>query len=150
MPNYTGIYLAQLAATSVSIAKTLVQINAPADAPIELLRAWVSFNSVTSTAIEIGIKRVSTAGTGTSFTALLLRQGNAAFGGTTTTDHTAEGTIGDVLMRSFVNYLNGFLYLPIPEERIIIQPSGRLSLYLPTAPGAAVTISAGVIFAELS
>jgi hypothetical protein len=141
-----GVYVARMDNISISAARTLVQVNAPATSSLEILRAWVSFNSVTSTAIEVRLKRVTTAGTGTSFTAIQLSGQADAFDGTCTNNHTAEGTLGDELIREFINYLNGFIYLPIPEERIVVPPSARIALDLPTAPGAAVNISAGIVF----
>jgi hypothetical protein len=145
---YKGIYVARHDATSVSGAITLVQINAPATAAIEVLRAWCTFASTTSTAIGVRLARRSTAGTGSSFTAIVLN-GAAAFSGTCTYNHTAEGTLGDSIIREQVNYLNGFLYLPVPEERIIVPPSGRISLGFPSAPGAAVTVTAGIVFGTI-
>ena len=136
-------------AQAVTGAITLCQINAPADTAVDILRAWVSFNSIVSTAIEVGIKRISTGGTGTGITASPHLPNNAAFGGSVTIFHTAEGTFTDYFYREYTNYLNGWLHLPVPEERIRIAPSGRLALYLPTAPGASITISAGIIFGEL-
>lgn len=148
MTNFTGVYTALQPNIAITGAVTLVQVNGPSDAAVEILRAWVTFNSTTSTMIEVGLKTVSTAGTATTVTPGI--HTGAAFGGTASRTHTAEGTlVDDDYPREFVNYLNGFLYLPTPEERIRIAPSGRLALYLPTAPGASVNITAGITFAEL-
>lgn len=146
--NYTGIYVARHDDASVSTAITLVQVNAPSDESIDVLRAWVSFDTTTSTAQEVGFKRVTTAGTGSSFTAILLRPNDAAFGGSCTYAHSAEGTLGDIIVREHCNMLNGWLYLPTPEERIRIAGGGRLSLYFPAAPSA-VNVSAGIVFGTL-
>lgn len=145
-----GVYVARFDNTAISTARTLVQVNAPSSAAIEILRAWISFNSVISTALEARLKRVTTAGTGTSFTAIQLSAQTDAFDGTCSNNHTAEGTLGDELIREFVNYLNGFLYLPVPEERIVVKPSDRIALDFPTAPGASVNVSAGIVFRPLT
>jgi hypothetical protein len=140
------MYVARLDATAVSTARTLVQLNAPSSATLEIIRAWVQFASTTSTVIDVRAKRVSTAGTGTSFTPVQLNGRTLAAGATATVNHTAEGTIGDVLWRETVNYLSGWLYLPVPEERWTVPPSGRLAIDLPSAPGASVTITAGIVW----
>ena len=149
MTNYSGIYVARMDAVSVTIAKTLVGINAPAGKICEIIRAWVDFSSTTSTVIDVRLKRHTAAGTSTAFTPLLLHPGDIAAGATAGINYTAEGTLGDILLRNTVNYLNGFLYLPVPEERLIVGPSGRFGIELPTAPGAAVTITAGIIWGEI-
>lgn len=144
-----GIYVARLDATVVSTARTLVQVNAPATAVLEILKAWVTQTlSEVSTQEEIRLKRVTTAGTGSAFTPILLRPGDAAAGATATNNHTAEGTIGDVIIREGFNILNGWIYLPVPEERIIVAPSGRIALEFPVAPASA-TWTAGIIWREI-
>lgn len=148
MTQYLGVYSVLLQAQSVSGAITLCQVNAGSDQPFEIIRAYVTFNSTTSTAIEVGLKQVSTAGTGTAFTAEPHREG-VAFGGSMSVNHTAEGTLVDELMQEYVNYLQGFRYLPVPEERFRAVGGERIALFLPSAPGAAVTISAGMVIGLL-
>ncbi len=149
MTQYSGVYVVIFENTSISTARTMCQVNAASGRPLEVIRAWVTFNSTTSTAIEVAIKTVSTAGTGTSFTARTIRDGGQSFGGTMTTNHTAEGTLTDRKIREFVNHLQGFMYLPVPEERIRITGGGRVALELPTAPGAGVNVSAGMVIGTL-
>ena len=148
MPAYTGVYVVNEIDQAYSTARTILQINAAATRAVEILEAWVTFNSTTSTQIEVRWKRVSTAGTGTASTEVALR-GSVAPTATVTENHTAEGTIGDLLPRRWINYLNGLNYIPVPEARIFVPPSGRLALDLPTAPGASVNITAGIIWAEI-
>ena len=144
-----GIYVARLDATVVSTAITLIQVNAPATAVLEILKAWVSQTlSEVSTQEEIQILRTTTAGTGTSFTPILLSPATAAAAATATTNHTAEGTAGDSLIREGFNVLGGWVYLPVPEERIFVAPSGRIALKFPVAPASA-TFTAGIIWREI-
>lgn len=148
MTNYVGVYTALQPDIAITGAVTLVQVNAPSDASVDIIRAWATFDSVTSTAIEVALKTVSTAGTATAVTAGI--HFGTAFGGTASRTSTAEGTlVDDDYPREFVNYLNGFLWLPTPAEIIRLAPSGRFAIYLPTAPGASVNISAGVVFGEI-
>lgn len=144
------VYVAHLDNTGVTGAITLVQVNAPSTAAIEILEAWVDLSSTTSTAQRVQLLRVTTAGTGTSFTPIQLSGRTLAAGATATNNHTVEGTAGDVLRQRIVNYLSGFHYLPTPQSAIYVPPSGRIALRLPTAPGASVNITAGIIWRELA
>ncbi len=143
MTQYTGVYAVLFENTAISTARTLCQVNAGADQPFDVIRAYLTFNSTTSTALEVALKAVSTAGTGTAFTAEPIREGQA-FDGSMSINNSAEGTLVDHLLREFVNFLAGFRYLPVPEERIRVAGGGRIALAFPTAP-AAVNVSAGMI-----
>ncbi len=46
-------------------------------------------------------------------------------------------------------FLNEFLYLPAPEDRIILPPGQCFQLTLPTAPSAAMSASGSITFEEL-
>lgn len=143
-------YVALMEGVSISTAISLIEFTAPSDAIVELLEAWVTQDaSETSTQEVIQILRKTAAGTGTSFTPRLLEASDAAFGGTARTNMTAEGTAGDILRRESFNILNGWLYLPVPEARIKVAPSGILAIKFAVAPAAAITISAGMIFREI-
>ena len=143
-------YVALMEGVSVSTAISLVEFTAPSDAIVELLSAWITQDtSETSTQEVAAILRKTAAGTGTSFTARLLEPSDAAFGGTCRTLMTAEGTAGDILVREGFNILNGFIYKPVPEERIKVPPSGILAIKFAVTPAAAITISAGLVFREI-
>lgn len=62
---------------------------------------------------------------------------------------TATGSFTASLMKLTSNALNGFLYLPVPEERITISPSKFMTLEFPTAP-AANTWSGYIVYRELT
>jgi hypothetical protein len=145
----TGVYTVLEAGTAYTASRTVLQINAAATKALVLLRAWVSqLESETATAEEIQLLRTTTAGTGTSVTPAPLSGAQAATS-TASRNHTAEGTAGTELFREGWEVRNGWLYHPVPEERIIVPPSGRLALRLPSAPEASLTIIAGMTFAEL-
>lgn len=151
---YTGIYTAYMNAVSVSGAITLVQLK-PVTTSLVLLRAWVSQSgSTTSTQQRIQINRKSAAATVTSFTPIIVGgsdQAAKAVGGTsaTGTNASGEGTDTDVLIADVFNILNGWLWIPTPEERITVPAGGFIGLKFPAAPGAALTVTAGFVFAEL-
>lgn len=145
-----GIYIARMDNVSISAARTLVQYNGAATIIAVPLQFGLTFNSVASTAIRVRVAKRTTAGTGSAFTLVRL-SGAPTPAGSATNNHTAEGTLGDTLFDDFVNYLEPgkpFL-LPIPEGRIVLAPSERISIDLPSAPGAAVNISAHIVVAEV-
>lgn len=125
--------------------------------PIVPLRAWVSQGSDAGDAqdeqLSITLKRgATTAGSGGgTFTALKQSQTNGpAFGGTCRINDTtpaSAGTIEEAYPDSF-NVRNGWIYLPMPEERFIVDV-GRLVMGLLTTPADSLTMSGGIIFAEL-
>ena len=67
----------------------------------------------------------------------------------TTASVAGSGTLTTVLRRSF-NAVTGFVTDPAPEQRILVKPGQTLLVNLPTAPGAALTVSAEIIFEELN
>jgi hypothetical protein len=143
------VYVAEQQNIAITGAVTLIQVNAPSNASLRILEAYIDFVSTTSTAIRVQLLRMTTAGTGTTVTPLQVRGRTLAAGATATRTHTAEGTAGDILRERVVNYLNGFQYQPIPEQMIVVPPSGRLALRLPAAPGASVNITAGIVWEEI-
>lgn len=151
---YTGIYSIVMNAVSVSGAITLLQLK-PVTVGAILLRAWCSQSgSTTSAQQRIQICRKSAAATVTSFTPLVLggsEQAAKSVGSTTGTGTNAsgEGTDTDVIYADAFNVLNGWLWVPTPEERITVPAGGIIGLKFPAAPGSALTIEAGMIFAEI-
>ncbi len=144
------VYTIRLAPTSISAAKTLIQVKAGACA-LEVVYARVYQVTKTSTELlALQQLRKSAAATVTSFTPLKHNPGDPAalcVGGTsaTGTNASAEGTDSDILDETDWNVLNGeFLWLPVPEERIRVPQSGIYGLKLNTAPAAAMTIGAVV------
>lgn len=145
-------YTVTMAATSVSAAKDLIRVSAPSDAVVEILRAEITNEDLeTSNQLPMGLYRASTDGTGTSFTATKHEDSDAAFGGTAVVNLSADTTKSptDPLYRSGFNIGAGALYHPVPEERLVIPPSGRFVVRLESAPAAATTVSALCTFREI-
>lgn len=149
------VYKIGLENTAVTGAITLVQLKAGSTCAVMLLRAYCSQSNQTSVAMQpIEIVRKSGAATVTSGTPLLVDPGDSAAasaGGTsaTGTNASSEGTDGDILLRENFDVLNPWIWLPTPEERIIVAPSGIIGLKFPIAPGSSMTVSAGFYFAEI-
>jgi hypothetical protein len=148
------VYSVSMKQVAVTTAITLIQIKAGSSSILRILKAWCSQSNQTSSAmLSIALLRKTGAATVTSATPLLLDKGDAAanaVGGTaaTGTNASAEGTNGDILVQADFNVLNGWLWVPVPEDRIIVGPSGIIGLTLITAPGSSMTTDAGIIFGE--
>ena len=133
-----------------AVATTLIEFTAPATKSVLVTRAWISQRSNTTSAQQaVQILRRSTVSTNVG-TALInpLDAGDTAFGGTARALCVVVGTAGAVLYTDSFNWQNGWLWLPVPEERIVVAGGSFLSLHLPAAP-LAMTISCGFDIIEL-
>lgn len=146
MPAMSGAYTLIRTSTTTSTAITIQQVLAPAECMVEYTRCWVNQSTITATAqTRIHFLRKSAAATVTSATPALLgiaMQASKCVGGTTSTGitATAEGTDGAVFVEEGFNIVNGWLYLPVPEERIYMI-NDIAALKFPTAPTSAGWIS---------
>ena len=135
-------YVVNDQARTIATGITILQIKAGA-VPLELIRAMLSQkSSTTSTQERIQIVRKSVAATVTSITPAQVNNPNdpaaLAVGSTSGTGRTgsAEGTDGTILVDDAFNILNGWLWLPTPDERIWVPPSGIIALKFPLAPAS--------------
>lgn len=144
------IYVVRLDSTNITAPKTLIQVTAPASMGLRLLRAWQGNDSSETSQQELAqiIRKTSGVTGGTSFTPKPLQAGDPAATFTCSVAPTGEGTDGDVLISEPFNILNGWLYVPVPEERITVAPSGILALKLASVATAFV-VTAGMIIEEL-
>lgn len=148
--QYTGVYVIRDTLTALAAADTLLELTASSDASVELLRAWVSPRGAVLDQIqEINVFINDAAGTGTVQVPVPLHEGMVAFGGTARDVITGEGTTPIDLIEDGFHVQNGWLYLPVPEERIVIQPSSIMGIRLPVAPDAAMGLACGMIFGEI-
>ena len=129
---------------------------------IIILRCGVSQHG-TATSQELGIKigtKASAFGTYTSTTPRPHIAGGAASGitggtagaaGTAGTDASAEGagTFTDIFEEGF-NNLNGYLWVPTPEERIIVPRDTAFAMKLHGTPTTLTNWHAFVTYAELN
>ncbi len=153
MNNY--VYVAHNnAGQTVSTAITILQLKAGANTPLEILRASVAQTGLSASAMQaVNLLRKTAAATVTAFTALKNNPNDpaaGAVGGTAATGYTAtvEGTDGDILVAGAFNVLNGWEWLPTPEERITVDAAGILALKFPAAPTSAAW-KAAIWFREL-
>lgn len=153
-------YTVRMAPTAVTVAKTLVQVKAGA-AAIEVTS--VRLYQVTKTASELWNLQLiqwsaapTTWGTVTGTTPLPLNAAapaSLAVSGANLTGVNAtvepSGGTGNIVEETDWNILNGeWLYLPVPEARIMAPQTLGFTLKLNTAPAASTTIGAVVTFLE--
>jgi hypothetical protein len=143
-------YTVTVNAIAVTTAKDLIRISAPSTMVLCVIRAWVGQSgNVTSENGRVLLQRASDSQTGTTETPQPLEVGDPAATFTSqsiTTDHTLTGD--PHLDRSF-NWVVGDEWVPAPEERIWVPPSGRLVFRLATTPAASKTVSAGMTVIEI-
>jgi hypothetical protein len=129
---------------------------------IRILRAWCS-QGATETSEQLGVQIVSQVtafGTFTAATPAPLFLGGAASGisggtaqaaATAGTDSSANaaGTKVVLIADSF-NNLNGWLWVPTPEERIYVSAGQTITLAMVGTATTATNWTAGMIFEELN
>jgi hypothetical protein len=130
-------------------------------ANIAILRAWVA-NQATETSDQLGVilgMKASAFGTYTSTTptphwlngpASAITGGTAGAESTAGTDASAEGagTVTPVVYDGF-NNVGGWVWVPTPDERIIVPPDTAVILKIVGTPATLTSWSAGLTFMEL-
>jgi len=150
--------------TVANQAVTLAFINPGTTSSIEILRAWISQSANATSAqqrVQL-VRQVTAFPTLTSATPALLKDGDpvskivggtAGAAGTCGINASAEGagTKTPILYDAF-NVLNGWIWVPTPEERIIMAASSSsgFGLFLPAAPATLTGWAFGIIYRELS
>jgi len=148
------LYTAVLSGTSVSVASDLLFIQPSSIAGFTIHEVKVSQDaSTTSTQLPVAIIRTaqSFSALGTSITPQNLLDGNTVvFGGIVRGATGSASTVLATLWRDSQNIINGWHYLPTPETRITVSAvtSSRIAIQFPTAPAAALTVSAIIVLEE--
>lgn len=114
----------------------IFELIAPSDAVVRLHHFELYSAVTTDERVRLRLARRSTTGSGGSAATEVALDGvsEASGGGVAvSTLVTTPGTVGDVLLAWYWSQLSPFVYLPTPECRIVVPPSGRLALNLLTA-----------------
>lgn len=145
-----GKYLVHGDAQTVSTAITVLEVAAPSTAVLIVHRAWIAALTTTAGAARWRILRKSGSITGTAAPPTPAPiDASAASGATVKWLATNEGTDGTVLWESVFRLDGGEgLYLPVPEERIIVPPSGIIAIKFPAAP-TSNSYTFGMMYEEL-
>lgn len=154
-------YSASFSAVAVSAAQDLFELLAPADACIAIhsirLGQSSDFGDAQAEGLEVTLKRATgsyTSGSGgTSPSKNALESGFSAAGATVEANNTTQAAVGTGTLTKFMhdtfNIQIGWLYQPVPEERIILSPSQALILSLDSAPADAITMSGTIVWEEI-
>lgn len=151
------LYAVTFSAVAVVVAQDLFNLTATANMAFKIHYIELGQKTLTSwEAKEIRLRympAVVTAGSGGS--APTPRPINPSDVAATVTAHTndtagmtSSGTPYDMLARDW-EFLNGFFWMPAPEQRPIVKPGAGIALELPTAPTASMTASGTIVFEEL-
>lgn len=133
-------------------AQTILEVSAGSQKLGIITRGWLSQQSNTTSAQQgIQIARQSTNGTSTVTPTLV--PGDISDVAATATARgmcTTQGTIGALLYPDSFNWQNGWLYLPVPEERITVSGATTTSTGIRTlTTPAALTVNCGFGFLEI-
>lgn len=144
------VYAIEVPALSVSAASDLLEIVAGTGKPFDILSAIITQEtSESSEQLALALYRLSASGTGgTAVTPRPTDANNAqAFGGTATKARTASGarSPAESLWREGQNVLNGWRYVPTPEERIDVTSAGIVAIALINAPAVVTPIIVSII-----
>jgi hypothetical protein len=152
------VYTCEFNGVAVSAVQDLFMLQTTSGMAAELHE--IVLGQVTATSVgnlKVSLKRFSgsyTPGSGGSAGTVSKTNFNDSAAtctvGLNETSQTAVNTGAVANVRNDVfNVINGWQYLPAPEDRIQIAPSQALVVSLDTAPGNAETMSGTIVFAEL-
>jgi len=151
---YGRMYTANFT-TAVTAAQDLFEVNAPATGVVVIHRIFIGQSSDAADAqaemLNVTIARGGgTAGSGgTTVTGRPHNVGHAAFGGTVEANNTTESGTQTVMFSEAFNVQAGWFWVPTPEERIIVPPSGIFIAGLITVPGDSLSMVGSITFEEI-
>jgi hypothetical protein len=125
-------------AATWSTAITILQARAHATRPLVVVRAWLESTATVTAPGQIQLIRQTTAGTMTTLSPgpLPMRPNVPTAGFTAGHTATAEPTAGDIIVPEFFNVVNGWLWLPTPDEQVVIPAAGFLGMKFSAAPAS--------------
>jgi len=155
-----------LSGSNVTLANqpvTLAFLTPGATASIEILRAWVSQSGSTASAqqrVQLNTQ-VAAFPTLTAATPVKLKQndpasllagGTSGAAGTCGINASAEGAgAKTILLPDAFNILSGWVWIPTPEERVVLNAGSTsgFGLHLPAAPAVLTGWTFGIIYREI-
>ncbi len=158
------IYTVSGANLTIAGTTTLAFINPPAapNVSLDILRIWVSQTGSTTSAMQ----RIQLVTQVTAFPTLTaatpaahnradsvsaILGGTAGAAGTAGVNASAEGAgAKTVIFSDGFNVLNGWLWVPTPEEQIVLPPgyAQGLGVYFPAAPASLTAWNVGLSYRE--
>lgn len=153
--QYDRVVAATMESQAVStLDDPVIEVVMAANSFAELIRIEIGAAEGTDPVAEVQeVVIYSATGGGSGGTALTeqLVQGEGTISGAASRNHTAPGTGVIEWYFSAFNWQTGWLYLPVPEERYRSKAGDQnvFGFYFPTAPDAATTFSATIIWGEV-
>ena len=152
--HYGRIYGAGYRATTAStVAKEMIQIVGSASAVTLLHEVHITALSTLNVVADFGVAFAGTTGViGTTIAAVAFDPGDAAFRGSIagvagSTNATGLTYVGG--SQQACNILIGYHYTPIPENRPVIKPGGRLVIRRDSAIADDVSWNCSIIIEEI-
>ena len=153
--NYDRVVAATMESQAVStVDDPVIELQIPANAFAEIIRVEIGAAGGADPVAEVQelvMYKGPNAGTGgTALTEVLVR-GEGTISGAALRNLTAPGASNKEFYFTGFNWQTGWLYLPVPEERPVIKAGDddNFGFYFPTAPDAATTFSATIIWGEI-
>ena len=153
--QYTRVVSAVMESQAVSLVDDpVIEVVMPASSSAELIRIEIGVGEGAAPIDEaqpVAIYSATAAGTGGSALTEHILSGSGTILGAATRNLTAPGAGVLEWYVSGFHWLNGWLYLPVPEERYTSVAAGQdvFGFYFPTAPQAATTFSATIVWGEV-
>ncbi len=151
-----AIYKVPMNAVSVSVAQDLWHLKAGATYPLLIHEIVLNQKTLAATeGKEIKFLRhtvtVTQGSGGSTPTPVNVMPGGASSGITAHMNDTTAASAGTLtqLHADVWQFLNGFFYMPAPEDRIFIAPATGFVVNLPTAPSSAMVVSGTITYEEL-
>jgi hypothetical protein len=148
------VYSAVFEIVTVTAIQDLFEVVAPSDAAVIVHSVTITQHTDAGDAeaemLPILIHRGTATGSGgTTVTPSPLQLGEAAFGGVVEANNTAQSVEGTFLHAEAFNVQIGFYYLPPPEDRPVISPSGLFIVELQVAPNDTMDMNGTIVFEEV-
>jgi hypothetical protein len=152
-----GVYTATIKCAGITTAKTLLILENTASKILEVLYGSVTEESTNINQQNVcALHRITTLGTptGTTVTPAPQERGDQASTITVLGNITAsEPTYGadgiNEYGREGFSFLNGWVFAPLPEGRLYMEPSGNYGLRLRLAPGSTLDIDVTLQYREI-
>lgn len=151
-----AIYKVPMSAVAVSVAQDLWHVKAGATYGILIHEVVLSQKTLIAVeGRELVFKRhtvtVTQGSGGSTPTPVNTMPGGSASGATIHMNDTTAASAGTLtnIHADVWQFLNGFFWLPAPEDRIFIAPSTGFIVNLPTAPSASMTVSGCITYEEI-
>ena len=153
MTNYDRVVAATLESTSLTLVDDpLIELLCPANMTIDIIRIEIGAAEGTDPVDEVqelALWMGTAVGSGGGALTERIVRGSGTIGGVAVSNVTTIGT-GNEYYHTAFHLQNGWLFLPVPEERPQLISGGDdvYAFVFPVAPDAATVLSATLVWGE--